>query len=76
MSQITITVPDNQDARIVNAFAAEFGWKQESGLTKVQFFKRKVIDYIKDIVKKNEAFPAMKVTEQNVISDVNSIDIS
>lgn len=53
MAQITLNIPDNQITKIVNSFADYYGWTNESGLTKAQFAKLKLIDYIKDIVRQS-----------------------
>lgn len=48
MAQLTITIPDDKVTELTDAFANRFGWDSESGLTKNQFFRQVVIDYIKN----------------------------
>jgi hypothetical protein len=49
MAQITITIPDNVISDVVDAFATKFGWTTDLGITKANFAKKKVADYIKAI---------------------------
>lgn len=47
MAQITITIPDNVLSDVLNAFADKYGWTSEMGITKANFARKKVADYIK-----------------------------
>lgn len=47
MAQITITIPDNVVNEVLNAFADKYGWTNEMGITKANFARKKVADYIK-----------------------------
>jgi hypothetical protein len=50
MATITLTYPDDQQQRIVNALCEEGGWTPESGVTRGAFAKRMVVDYVKRVV--------------------------
>lgn len=76
MAQVTLTVPDDKVDRIRDAFAAEFGWTAESGLTKTQFLKQQIIEYVKQVTRNHEANQAAATARQTVNSDVNSINIT
>ena len=47
MAQITITIPDNKLAEILDTFADRYGWTDQLGVTKGQFAKQKLIDFIR-----------------------------
>lgn len=76
MANITVTIPDDKIQRIIDAFAAEFGWTTESGLTKAQFTKQQVIEYIKQVTRNYEANLAASTARNTVNTDVNSINIT
>lgn len=76
MAQITINVPDDKEQRFLNAFATVFGWHNELGITKRQFLKLKVKDYMKEILYRAEIAEAHKNAAQSLQNDVDSIDIN
>lgn len=47
MAQIAITIPDNVVNEVLDSFADKYGWKAEMGITKANFARKKVADYIK-----------------------------
>ena len=49
MAQIAITIPDNVVNEVVDAFAYKYGWSYEMGITKANFARKKVADYIKAV---------------------------
>lgn len=51
MGQVTLSMPDAIDNRVLNAVAARHGWTSGSGLTKLQFLKKHLIDLVKDDVR-------------------------
>jgi hypothetical protein len=72
MSQLTISIPDNQDQRVINAFIAIRGYNPESGLTPGQFIKHDIVNYIKGVVRAHEQDLAAKAA----ITSVQDIDPS
>lgn len=54
MATIPLVIPDAQLSRVVDAFASEYGWTQESGLTKAQFAKKQIVEYTKGVVRAYE----------------------
>lgn len=54
MATLTITIPDEHVTRVLDAFAAEYGYDRyvETGgtMTKGEFAKAKVVQYMKDVV--------------------------
>jgi len=49
MAQIPITIPDGVISEVADAFASKFGWTPEMGVTKNQFAKAKIAEYVKAI---------------------------
>jgi hypothetical protein len=47
MAQITIDIPDNVVSDVLDAFADKYGWTSEMGISKANFGRKKVADYIK-----------------------------
>lgn len=54
MANITLTIPDAQLARVVDAVCVVHGWTQASGLTKPQFAKQVLRDIVASIVRTHE----------------------
>ena len=75
MAILSITIPDAIANRVINAIALDHGWSEENHLTKVQFAKQVVIDFMKSSVKayeRNQATEAAKITaEASVDTDIN-----
>jgi hypothetical protein len=74
MANIQVSVPDAVINRVLDAFATQYGWKATSGLTKAQFARRVVADFVKAVVKGYEArlaADAARVTaEANADTDI------
>lgn len=47
MAQITINIPDTYLQQTLDAFADQYGWYDAMGVTKAQFAKTKIVEYIK-----------------------------
>lgn len=47
MAQIIIDVPNNVVTDVLEAFATKYGWTSEMNITKADFGRKKVADYIK-----------------------------
>jgi len=61
MAQLNITFPDGVANRVLDAFAATFGYDPGLGVTKAQFAKQQVVEFIKETVKSHEANGAAEV---------------
>lgn len=79
MAIISITIPDAQVSRVLDAVATRHGWLVGSGLTKAQFAKQYLIDVLKADVKFVEGLAAKEVhrlagnvAEQDAQSSVDS----
>lgn len=72
MAQVVINIPDDKVNNILDAFADQFGWNAELGITKASFAKNKIINYIKDVYRGQLHRTASQQNEQTI----NSVVIS
>lgn len=70
MGSLTLTVPSNQDQRVLDAFCNTFGYNVNSGISQATFTKQRLIDYVTQIVKDYERQQATAVAEA-AITNVN-----
>ena len=63
MATISIIIPDEVVQRVLDAFAASYGWAPEKG-TKELFAKEQIAIYIKDVTVGNERRNAGKMAEK------------
>jgi hypothetical protein len=69
---MTITIPDEVATRVLNKFAAYYNYTGAQGETKQQFAKRKIIEFVKDAVKKQEIFEAEDAARAAAAADVDT----
>lgn len=55
MAQLTITIPDAQLTRVLDAFAAVYGYDPASGQTPAEFARARVRWFMREVVKTHEA---------------------
>ena len=72
MASITITVPDNVNQRVLDGFCTQHGWTPSNPLTKGQFIKSKIIEFVKSSVKAAEAVSAANSARVNAENNVES----
>jgi hypothetical protein len=84
MASLTITIPDGQLARVRDSFALAYNYQAtipdpaNPGATipnpenKVQFMQRKVREYIKEVVKGQEAVAAAEAARTTAAAAVES----
>lgn len=58
MAAFTINIPDDRAARVVDAFAANYGWTAQLGVSKARFAREKIREFILDNVRAYEAAQA------------------
>lgn len=58
MAQVTITIPNAVAQRVLDAFAAQYGWTPGSGQTLDVFFKDQLARYIRAVVVEAESSAA------------------
>lgn len=75
MAQITLNVPDDKEQRFINAFATVFGWYQDIGITKKQFMKSKLKDYMKEILYRAEIAELQKTATNTLQTEIDGIEV-
>ena len=76
MAQITINIPDDKLVDVRDALCEAYGWTAETGMTKAQFSKRVVADFVKSIYVSHMASKASEIAKQNSMSVTNLVDIN
>lgn len=76
MAQIIIDIPDAALTRVRDAFAAEFGWNADLGVTKAQFAKAQLAEYVKQIVRNYEGNLAAGTARKASDDTINAIAIT
>ena len=77
MASITLTIPDSQATRILNGFAKSRNWDKNSGETKTQFLKRKLVEYVMESISSQEGNDAADIARQTAVDSVlNDIAIT
>jgi hypothetical protein len=78
MAQInlTMTVPDNRENEMLNAFCESHGYNPDSGLTKKQFLKQEVIEFFKLPYVEKIRNNANKTAAETVRDELNSFEIN
>jgi hypothetical protein len=71
MSTIPITIPDDKDALVANSFDSAFPGRQAAGMTKAQWVKKCIADYIKAVVRREERRSA-----EAAIPEPTEVDLS
>lgn len=70
MAQIVITIPDEQVERVLVAFADRRGWSPSTLLTRAEYARRQVAQYIRDQVVHSEGVDARNLAEQTATNEV------
>lgn len=76
MAQIIIEIPDTHAAEVRDAFADIFGWTDQLGVTKTQFAKQKVADFVKQIYKQYKVSLASNAATQAAVAEVDVVIIT
>lgn len=66
MAQLTITIPDADLNRILDAFANQFNYNSATDGTKAQFARTQVIRFIRTTVKDSEGKAAKAAVDSGV----------
>lgn len=75
MAQITLTVPDDKEQRFLNAFATVYNLDQAVDGTKRQFIKKKVKDYMREVLYRAEIATAQATASATLQADIDGITI-
>jgi len=76
MAQIMLNIPDDKAPRILDAFAATYGWTPEMGVTKTVFAKQQLVNFIKNTVKESEGNYQASQVRNTVNTDIDTITIT
>lgn len=77
MAQITLNIPDAVAGRVLDAFAALYGWDPNGSLTKSQFAKLQIIANIKSVVRDAEgsALTRSYIAQREAAVSANNQDV-
>lgn len=75
MAQITLTVPDDKEQRFLNAFATVYNLDQAVDGTKRQFIKKKVKDYMREVLYRAEIATAQATASATLQADIDGITV-
>ena len=71
---ITITLPTDQAIRVRDVLAAKWGWSVNTGLTKAEFVRKRIVRLIKEAVLDYEAEMASQTAIQSAYgNDVTDV---
>lgn len=76
MAQIILNIPDNKENRFIQAFALVYGWNTDLNLTKKQFMKDKLKDYMKEVVYLAEVSDLKRDVEQALKAELNTTELT
>ena len=76
MAQITLNIPDDKETRFIQAFALVYGWNTDLNLTKKQFMKDKLKDYMKEVVYQAEVSDLKRNVEESLKAELNTTDLT
>lgn len=72
---ISITVPDAQQTRVIDSFCQKHGYDVALGLTKIQFIKRIIARFIKNSILENEVGPYADAAAVEKAAEISAIII-
>lgn len=77
MATLSISIPDDQAARVRNSFCAQYGYQETingepNPETKAQFMKQKIIQFVKESIKAHERQAASETAGQQAAEAVES----
>lgn len=73
---LTVAIPTDKVPLIREAFAEEYNWTVEIGVTKIQFFKQQVIDYIRQVTRNNLANKDAQAARASKEAEINAVNIT
>lgn len=78
MAQITITLtlPDNKQSAVLDAYCIKYGYDATSGLTKLQFLKKEIANYLKEPYNQGVQEEQSRLARVTAANDINSFEIS
>jgi hypothetical protein len=76
MAQITVNIPNDKISDVVEAFATGYGWTTGSGVTKAQFAKQVVADFVKRTYQNYVVENAATQARESAAASMSTIDIN
>ena len=79
MATISFNIPDADMPRIVDAFASEYNYTDDVGMTRSQFARHQIIEHVRRTVlaaEAKEAEEAARAAVRAAKTDVNNINIT
>lgn len=76
MAQVVFNIPDDKEQRFIDVFAVLFNWNKDSGITKKQFMKSKIKEYMKGVVYRAEVAEANRIAAQTLQEEIDTIDVT
>lgn len=76
MAQLILNIPDDKEQRVADAFVKIYGWHEGLGITRRLFIKKKIRDFIVEIVVRAEAMEAQRLALETVQAEADAIDIT
>jgi hypothetical protein len=64
MAQLTLTIPDDEEQRVIRAIATRFGYNAETDGTRALFARKQLARIVKDIVVSQERDDAEKALRE------------
>lgn len=76
MAQFVITIPDAEVPRVVDALCADGRWTAESGMTRGEFARHRIVRYVKAVVRQYEGQQAATTAREQAELAADAIGIS
>jgi hypothetical protein len=76
MAQIIINIPDDKLTEVRDALCEAYNYSTDSGLTKAQFAKKIVADFVKQIYINHVAEKSADTARKTSFSTTSNIDIN
>lgn len=76
MAQLILNIPDVKEQRVADAFVKVYGWHDGLGITKRQFIKKKIRDFIVEVVVRAEGSEAQRAAIAAIQAEADAIDIT
>ena len=76
MATITINIPDDKITEVRDALCDAYGYTTESGLTRAQFAKRVVADFVKEVYRAQMGTKAADAARANAETAIKTVDIN
>jgi hypothetical protein len=76
MATITVNIPDDKITEVKDAICEAYGWTAEIGMTKAQFAKRVVADFVKEIYRSQVGAKAADAARVSAEAQAKSVDIN